>query len=177
MYVCMYTQSLSRVWLFGTPWTVAHQAPLSMRLPRQEYWSGFLLPLEWDLPHPGIKPTSPALADGFFTTEPPVKVILSLIAVNLIKNKLCCSNWFFWGIFQMSTTDTESYDFCYFSCFKLTSIFYYHFISWGVICGLYLQSKKYFFAKKLIEKINWWQINFWREDIMKYISLNLNIRQ
>ena len=46
--------------------------------------------LEWvaspgDLPHPGIKPTSPALADGFFTTEPPVKVILCLIAVNLIK--------------------------------------------------------------------------------------------
>ena len=44
------------------------------------------------------------------------------------KNKLCCSNWFFWGTFQMSTTDTESYDFCYFSCFKLTSIYYYHFI-------------------------------------------------
>ena len=44
-----------------------------------------IFPTPGDLPHPGIKPTSPALADGFFTTEPPVKVILSLIAVNLIK--------------------------------------------------------------------------------------------
>ena len=33
-------QLLSRVRLFATPWTVAHQAPLSMRFSRQEYWSG-----------------------------------------------------------------------------------------------------------------------------------------
>ena len=37
-------KSLSRVWLFATPWTVAYQAPLSMRFSRQEYWSG--LPLQ-----------------------------------------------------------------------------------------------------------------------------------
>ena len=41
-----------------TPWTVAHQAPLSVGFPRTEYWSGLLLPSPGDLPHPGIKPTS-----------------------------------------------------------------------------------------------------------------------
>ena len=76
---------LSHVQLFATPWTVADQALLSMGFSRQEYWSRFPFPSPGDLPDPGIKPTSPSLADGFFTTEPPVKVILSLIAVNLIK--------------------------------------------------------------------------------------------
>ena len=37
-------KSLSRVWLFGTPWTVAHQAPLSMGFSWQEYWSGVPFP-------------------------------------------------------------------------------------------------------------------------------------
>ena len=36
-----------------TPWTVAHQAPLSMGLPRQEYWSGLSFPFPGDLPTPG----------------------------------------------------------------------------------------------------------------------------
>ena len=35
-------KSLSRVWLFATPWTIAHQAPPSMGFSRQECWSGFL---------------------------------------------------------------------------------------------------------------------------------------
>ena len=48
----------SHVQLFGTPWTIAHQAPLSMRFPRQEYWSGLPCPPPGDLPDPGIKPTS-----------------------------------------------------------------------------------------------------------------------
>ena len=80
---------------FVTPWTVAHQASLSMGFPRQEHWSGchFLLqevkwseiaqscpplcsPMDcslpgWDLPSPGIKPKSPALAGRSFNTEPP----------------------------------------------------------------------------------------------------------
>ena len=51
---------------FVAPWTVARQAPLSMELPRQEYWSGFPFPSPGDLPDPGIEPTSPALAGGFF---------------------------------------------------------------------------------------------------------------
>jgi len=56
-----------------TPWTVARQAPLSMGFPRQEYWSGLLFPSPGDLPNPQIKPASPALACGFFITEPPGK--------------------------------------------------------------------------------------------------------
>ena len=52
---------------FETPWTVAHQAPLSMGFFRQEYWSGLLFPSPGELPGPGIEPTSPALAGGFFT--------------------------------------------------------------------------------------------------------------
>ena len=46
---------------FETLWTVAHQAPLSMGFPRQEYWSGLPFPSPVDLPDPGIKPWSPAL--------------------------------------------------------------------------------------------------------------------
>ena len=59
--------------LFATPWTVACQAPLSMGFPRQEYWSGLPLSSPGDLPDPGIKPGSLALAGGFFTTDPPGK--------------------------------------------------------------------------------------------------------
>ena len=66
-------QSLSCVPLFSTTWTVARQAPLSMGSPRQEYWSGLPFPSPGDLPNPGIEPVSPALAGGFFTTEPPGK--------------------------------------------------------------------------------------------------------
>ena len=47
--------------LFATLWTVVHQAPLSMGLPRQEYQSGLPFPFAGDLPDPGIKPVSPAL--------------------------------------------------------------------------------------------------------------------
>ena len=55
-------QSLSRVQLFVTPWTVVPQAPLSMGFPRQEYWSGLPSAPPGDLPWRGIKPASPALA-------------------------------------------------------------------------------------------------------------------
>ena len=48
-------QSLSRVGLFATPWTVAYQDPQSMGLSRQEYWSGLPFPSPGDLPHLGIK--------------------------------------------------------------------------------------------------------------------------
>ena len=63
---------------FATPWIVAHQAPLSMGFPRQEYWSRLLFPSPGDLPDPGIKPASPALAGGFFTTEAPRKPVKGL---------------------------------------------------------------------------------------------------
>ena len=58
---------------FVTPWTTAHLAPLSMGFSRQEYWSGLPCPLPGDLPDPETESTSPALAGGFFTPEPPGK--------------------------------------------------------------------------------------------------------
>ena len=65
--------SFSCVWPFATSWMVTHQTPLSMGFSRQENWSGLPFPPPEDLPDPGIEPTtlvSPALAGGFFTTEP-----------------------------------------------------------------------------------------------------------
>ena len=55
---------------FGTLWTVAHQAPLSITFSRQEDWSALPFPSPGNLLETGIEPTSPALAGGFFTTEP-----------------------------------------------------------------------------------------------------------
>ena len=73
---CSVTQSCP---IFATPWTVAHQAPLSMRFSRQEYWNGLPFPPPEDLPNPRIKPeslasqASSALAGRFSTTVPPGK--------------------------------------------------------------------------------------------------------
>ena len=55
---------------FATPRTLVHQALLYMGFARQEYWSGLPFLSPGDLPDPGIEPTSPALASGFFTTDP-----------------------------------------------------------------------------------------------------------
>ena len=68
---CMLSH-FSCVQFFVTPWTVAHQAPLSMGFSRQKKWSGLPYLLPGDFPNPGVKPmslTSPALAGGFFTTS------------------------------------------------------------------------------------------------------------
>ena len=54
-------KSLSRVRLFVTPWTVAHQAPPSMGFSRQEDWSGLPFPSPGDLPDPGTEARSPTL--------------------------------------------------------------------------------------------------------------------
>ena len=59
---------------------VAHQAPLSVGFPRQEYWNGLPLPSSGDLPDPEIEPTSPALAGGFFTAELLGKLRLLLLS-------------------------------------------------------------------------------------------------
>ena len=50
--LCVHSQLLSRVQLFATPWTVAHQGSLSMGFPRQEYWSGLLIPPPPESPRP-----------------------------------------------------------------------------------------------------------------------------
>ena len=72
---------LSHVQLFVTSWTVACQAPLSMGFPRQEYWSGLPFLSPGDLSHPEIELTSPTLAGGFFTTEPPGKPTIECYAM------------------------------------------------------------------------------------------------
>ena len=51
---------VSHAQLFATPWTVAHQAPLSMGFSRQECWSGLPFPPPGDLPNAGIELASPA---------------------------------------------------------------------------------------------------------------------
>ena len=67
---------LNWVGLFATSWTVAHQAPLSMKFWGQDYWSGLPFPTPADLPDPDIEPASlasPAFAGGFFTATSPEK--------------------------------------------------------------------------------------------------------
>ena len=53
--ILLCAKSLSRVQLFATLWTVAHQAPLSMGFSCHDYWCGLLFPPPGDLPDPGIK--------------------------------------------------------------------------------------------------------------------------
>ncbi|CAI9168887.1 unnamed protein product [Rangifer tarandus platyrhynchus] len=70
--MCMLS-CFSRVWLFETPWAIAHQAPLSMGLSRQEYWSGLSCPAPGGLPDPRterLSPVSPASqADSFLLSH------------------------------------------------------------------------------------------------------------
>ena len=67
--MCLVSQSRLTV----SPWTIAHQAPLSMVFSRQEYWSGLPCPLPGDLPNPGTETRSPALQMNFLPSEPPGK--------------------------------------------------------------------------------------------------------
>ena len=57
---------LSPLCSFLTPWTVAHQTPLTLEFSSQKYWNGFPFPSPGDLPNPGIKPGSPALQADFY---------------------------------------------------------------------------------------------------------------
>ena len=66
-------QSLSRVQLFETPWTVACHAPLSIEFFRHQYWSELPFLSPGDLPDPGIEPRSPALQVDSLPSEPPGK--------------------------------------------------------------------------------------------------------
>ena len=66
----VHAQWLSCVWLFGTLWTVTCQDPMSLEIPTQECWYGFLFqenpeifPIPGDFPNPGIKPMSPVSSE------------------------------------------------------------------------------------------------------------------
>ena len=98
---------LSCIWLFVTPWTVAHQAPLFMGFSRQECWSGLPFPPPGNLPDPGIKPTSPAspaLQADSFTMEPTTAmVIMSEVGLpsELFKHWVSvCLSSFWWKCVQ-----------------------------------------------------------------------------
>ena len=64
---------LSHVQLLATPWTVAHQTPVSMEFSKQEYWSVLPFPSSGDLPDPGIKPRSPIFQADSLPFKPPGK--------------------------------------------------------------------------------------------------------
>ena len=72
-FYCCFLVAKSCLTGFVTPSTAALEVPLSMGFPSQGYWSGLPFHSPGDLLGSGIKPVSPALADGFFTTEPPGK--------------------------------------------------------------------------------------------------------
>ena len=65
---------LSHVQLFSTPWTVAHQTPLSMGFSTQKYWSGLPCPPPGDLPDSRIEPEFPVLQADSLPSEAPVKL-------------------------------------------------------------------------------------------------------
>ena len=85
--MCVHAQSLSRVQLSVIPWSVAHQAPLTVEFSKQKYWSVLPFPSPGDLPDPGIEPASPALASGLFTTEPPGKQKSCTLFFYILKKK------------------------------------------------------------------------------------------
>ena len=85
----------SHVQLFATPWTVAHQAPLSMGFSRQEHWSGFPCPPPGDLPSPGIERTSPAWQMDSLPLEPPEKLCIGLVQNKMYLNFVWSQSIFF----------------------------------------------------------------------------------
>ena len=80
----MIAHACSDVSDFAIPSTSAHHTSPSMELSRQEYWTGLPFLLPGELPNPGIKLTSPALAGKFFTTEFPGKPItmITIVVIN-----------------------------------------------------------------------------------------------
>ena len=77
MGTCM-LRPFRHVWLFVTPWTIPHEAPVSLRFSRQEHWSGLPCPPPGNLPDPGIEPaslTSPALAGRFLLASRASKAV------------------------------------------------------------------------------------------------------
>ena len=79
LHACVFAKSLQSFLTLCDPWTIVCQASLSMEFSRQEYWSALPFPTPEDLPDPGIKLVSPALAGEFFTNcatwEAPVLMV------------------------------------------------------------------------------------------------------
>ena len=133
----------SRVQLFATLWTIAHQTPLSMRFSRKDYWSGLPCPPPGDLPNPAVEPTSLislALAGGLFIfiflllaapgkalfkSQPSQIAVLISITVQglhmfvqvLKPEDLCLTDGFLtFGVGNKPLTTTEASPYCHSSC-------------------------------------------------------------
>ena len=88
------TKSSSRVQLCSTPWSVAHQALLSMEFSRKEYWSRLPYPTLGDLPNPGVEPeslTSPASQVGSLPLVPPSTVVVQSLSHVWLCDPINCS--------------------------------------------------------------------------------------
>ena len=83
---------------FVTPWTVAHQAPLSMGFSRQEYWSGLPCPPPANLPNPGIEPRSPTLQMDSLLSEPPGKPKNTGVGSLSLLQRSCWPRTWNWGL-------------------------------------------------------------------------------
>ena len=75
---------------FVTPWTVAHQAPLSMGILQTRIQEWVVISFSRDLPNPGVKTESPALAGRFFTTEPPGSPYITYLEITMKIALLSC---------------------------------------------------------------------------------------
>ena len=106
--MCYPAQLLSRVRLFATSRTVAHQAPLSMEFSRQECWSGLPFPAPRDLSNPGIEPTSlgsPNWQENSLSLAPPGNHIKGQI------DKWLSINKWLWKLY-FNSSKPEYFDFC-----------------------------------------------------------------
>ena len=97
--------------------TIAHQAPLSMRFPRQEYWGRLPFPSPGDLPDPGIKPHITCIASGFFTAEPleGVDAWVQIVAVTLtviFSNSPTSLHQFPQSVFKLHRASTKQCCYC-----------------------------------------------------------------
>ena len=89
-------KSLSRVWLFATPWTAAYQAPLSMRFSRQEYWSGVPLPspeMDWICPMVHITECFNFLARSLWTWWQEVQRMIRSPKMTRRWQEAICDHW------------------------------------------------------------------------------------
>ena len=92
--MCVRAKSLSHVQLSKIPWTVAHQAPLSMVFPRQEHWSRLPFPSPGDLLDTGFEPAflrAPAFAGRFFTASAPCET--PFIWIEKREKRLTRASW------------------------------------------------------------------------------------
>ena len=121
-YVCL---SLSYDWLFVTPWTVAHQASLSMDFSRQEYCRESPFPSPRNLSNPGIEPGSPALQADSLLFEPPGKLEYTCFYIFLsVVTFLLVFHYYFkfksvWRVGKKITSQYVATLFCYLKQIKV----------------------------------------------------------